>query len=298
MKKTIMSMAIMSTLFAGTVGISSVLAATLDDSSDKIVSTQNVTIQSNQAVLADLNDSSQSPDLIKNLLADKNLTEKEAAMTKVTKIEKTPTVASYTVEAGDTSENIAKAFEVSMDDLAKWNEGLTADSIIQVGQKLKIQTEKDPTKIETTKLTWKAPVVETPAPVVTEVNPTIEPVAEATIETAEATPVAETPVPVVAEAAPTTGRTVTVTSTAYSFSEAGLTPYTATGIDLRQTPNVIAVDPSVIPLGSRVMVEGYGEAIAGDTGGAIVGNKIDVHFSTVAACYQWGVRTVNVTILD
>lgn len=77
-----------------------------------------------------------------------------------------------------------------------------------------------------------------------------------------------------------------------------MSSFTALGIDLRQTSNVIAVDPNVIPLGSRVFVEGYGEAIAGDTGGAIVGNKIDVHFATVDACYQWGVRSVQVTILD
>ncbi|GAA3326735.1 hypothetical protein GCM10020331_063860 [Ectobacillus funiculus] len=53
---------------------------------------------------------------------------------------------------------------------------------------------------------------------------------------------------------------------------------TATGIDLRKDPNMklIAVDPKVIPLGSKVWVEGYGEAIAGDTGGAIKGNRIDV----------------------
>ena len=91
---------------------------------------------------------------------------------------------------------------------------------------------------------------------------------------------------------------MTVSATAYSTSEPGMSSFTALGIDLRQTSNVIAVDPNVIPLGSRVFVEGYGEAIAGDTGGAIVGNKIDVHFATVDACYQWGVRSVQVTILD
>ena len=48
-----------------------------------------------------------------------------------------------------------------------------------------------------------------------------------------------------------------------------------TGINLRANPNlkVIAVDPSVIPLGSKVWVEGYGYAVAGDTGGAIKGNE-------------------------
>jgi 3D (Asp-Asp-Asp) domain-containing protein len=60
---------------------------------------------------------------------------------------------------------------------------------------------------------------------------------------------------------------------------------------------VIAVDPKVIPLGTKVYVEGYGEAVAGDTGGAIKGNKIDVHMSTKQKATNWGVRTVKVQIL-
>jgi 3D (Asp-Asp-Asp) domain-containing protein len=60
----------------------------------------------------------------------------------------------------------------------------------------------------------------------------------------------------------------------------------------------VAVDPNVIPLGTRLYVEGYGEAIASDTGGAIQGNIVDVHFSTYAECIAWGRRTVQVTILD
>ena len=56
--------------------------------------------------------------------------------------------------------------------------------------------------------------------------------------------------------------------------------YTATGLILNNNPNakVIAVDPSVIPLGTKVYVEGYGYAVAADTGGAIKGHKIDVFF--------------------
>ncbi|MGQ7075067.1 3D domain-containing protein, partial [Escherichia sp. SP-MK2] len=55
---------------------------------------------------------------------------------------------------------------------------------------------------------------------------------------------------------------------------------TASGIDIGKNPNIklIAVDPKVIKLGTKVWVEGYGDAIAGDTGGAIKGNKIDVLF--------------------
>ena len=64
------------------------------------------------------------------------------------------------------------------------------------------------------------------------------------------------------------------------------------------TVMAVAVDPNVIPLGTRLYVEGYGEAIASDTGGAIKGNIIDVHFSTYEQCIQWGRRTVKVTILN
>lgn len=88
--------------------------------------------------------------------------------------------------------------------------------------------------------------------------------------------------------------TLTVSSTAYSYSQAGLSYFTATGIDLRSNPWVIAVDPSVIPLNTMVEVEGYGYVIAGDTGGAIKGNKIDVHFPTVAECTAWGRKNVTV----
>jgi len=92
----------------------------------------------------------------------------------------------------------------------------------------------------------------------------------------------------------------TMASTAYTASCNGCSGYTATGINLNANPNkkVIAVDPNVIPLGSRVWVEGYGEAIAADTGGSIVGNKIDVHVPDQAAANSWGRRTVTVKILD
>ncbi|WP_071396389.1 3D domain-containing protein [Bacillus tuaregi] len=95
------------------------------------------------------------------------------------------------------------------------------------------------------------------------------------------------------------GKEMYVTATAYSH-EGSATGLTATGINIRQNPNMklIAVDPAVIPLGSRVWVEGYGEAIAGDTGGAIKGHKIDVLMPTNAECMVWGRKTVKVIILD
>ncbi|PZG36639.1 hypothetical protein C1910_14360 [Listeria ivanovii] len=94
---------------------------------------------------------------------------------------------------------------------------------------------------------------------------------------------------------PSGGKTLTMESTAYSGGGT-----TATGINLSANPGmkVVAVDPSVIPLGSRVWVEGYGEAIAGDTGGAIKGNIVDVYFPNESSCYSWGRRTVTVKVLN
>ncbi|WP_339215667.1 3D domain-containing protein [Ornithinibacillus sp. FSL M8-0202] len=93
-------------------------------------------------------------------------------------------------------------------------------------------------------------------------------------------------------------KTLTVTATAYTADCKGCSGTTHTGIDLIANPDtkVIAVDPSVIPLGSVVYVEGYGYAIAGDIGSAIKGNKIDVFVPTRAEALKWGVRRVKVTI--
>ncbi|SES23109.1 Uncharacterized conserved protein YabE, contains G5 and tandem DUF348 domains [Gracilibacillus ureilyticus] len=72
---------------------------------------------------------------------------------------------------------------------------------------------------------------------------------------------------------------------------------TSTGYNLKANPHgVIAVDPSVIPLGTKVWVEGYGYAVARDTGGAIKGNKIDVHMPTLQQAQSFGSRTVQVKI--
>lgn len=60
----------------------------------------------------------------------------------------------------------------------------------------------------------------------------------------------------------------------------------------------IAVDPSVIPLGTKLYVEGYGYCVAEDTGGKIKGNRIDVFLETEAECVAWGVKDVKVYVLD
>ena len=86
----------------------------------------------------------------------------------------------------------------------------------------------------------------------------------------------------------------------------GCTGITATGIDVRSTIytnglRIIAVDPTVIPLGSIVYVElsngSAFKAIAGDTGGAIRGHKIDVLVSSESEARQLGKQTATITFL-
>ncbi|SDK00211.1 3D domain-containing protein [Alkalibacterium thalassium] len=106
------------------------------------------------------------------------------------------------------------------------------------------------------------------------------------------------PAPAPAKPEVSSGRTLRVQATGYSTAQPNLSTHTATGIDLRINPRVIAVDPSVIPLGSMVEVEGMGVYIAGDTGGAIRGNIIDIHFQTVGEALSWGRRSVTIRVLD
>ncbi|HDR4906397.1 TPA: cell wall-binding protein [Bacillus cereus] len=102
------------------------------------------------------------------------------------------------------------------------------------------------------------------------------------------------------------GKEFYVTATAYTAdpSENGYKPgetvKSKLGHNLTANPNMklIAVDPSVIPLGSTVYVEGYGTAIAGDTGSAIKGHIIDLLMPNSAQANDWGRRTVKVKILN
>ncbi|MBG9827588.1 cell wall-binding protein YocH [Bacillus wiedmannii] len=122
---------------------------------------------------------------------------------------------------------------------------------------------------------------------------------------AQAKPAAKPAVKAAETSTPSGGRELTVVATAYTAhpSENGGTyggrVLTAMGHDLTANPNMkmIAVDPKVIPLGSKVWVEGYGEAIAGDTGGAIKGNRIDILLGSDSAAQKWGRKTVKVKIL-
>lgn len=95
--------------------------------------------------------------------------------------------------------------------------------------------------------------------------------------------------PTAAPTAATSGRTITVSATGYA-----LPGRTATGLPVGW--GVVAVDPSVIPLGTHMSIPGYGEAVAADTGGAIIGATIDLWFPTVAQANAWGRRTVTITL--
>ena len=88
---------------------------------------------------------------------------------------------------------------------------------------------------------------------------------------------------------PKGGTRMTVSSTGYC-----LRGTTATGIPVGW--GVIAVDPAVIPLGTRMFVPGYGEGVAADTGSAVRGATIDLWFPTCTQALQWGRRSVTITI--
>jgi 3D (Asp-Asp-Asp) domain-containing protein len=85
------------------------------------------------------------------------------------------------------------------------------------------------------------------------------------------------------------GRTLTVSATGYA-----LAGRTATGVPVAW--GVVAVDPGLIPLGTEMTIPGYGRGVAADTGGAIVGARIDLWFPTRAEALAWGTRTVTITL--
>lgn len=208
----------------------------------------------------------------------------------------------HVVVQGDTLFQIALLHGLSVDELMESNQ-LTSDLIFP-GDELVIEgTKKVEPKVDSASLQT-APVTNTSensqAPA-TEKTAAPAPVKEKTTEPATTTAPAPAPA-VVKNPAPaeSTAKEMTMVSTAYTATCEGCSGITSTGIDLLANPNqkVISVDPSVIPLGSRVWVEGYGEAIAGDTGGAIKGNKIDIFIPSKEDAINWGRKTVKVKVLD
>lgn len=165
----------------------------------------------------------------------------------------------YIVESGDTLWNIAKTFNISVHNLKKWNQ-LKSDLI---KPELELIIYKNGSAKETK-----------PKTVVKAAN-TEQPAAKE-------------------------GKSLTVTATAYTASCEGCIGITKTGVNLIDNPDekVIAVDPDVIPLGSKVFVEGYGYATAEDIGGGINGHEIDVFIPGEQDALQWGRKDVKVTILN
>src|SRR5699024_11104744 len=236
----------------------------------------------------------------------------------------------YIVERGDTLSKLAKEFDVSVSDIKKWNE--LDSSLIVIGQELEIKgvhvskdTESDAEQITSYKK-GKAEGKEKEIKKYNELNSSLivikkeleikgvhvskdtESDAEQVTsskqgkaEGKEKQSVKSKEASKSADSSKTPeGKTITVSATAYTAKCDGCSGVTSTGVDLNANPNakVIAVDPSVIPLGTEVYVEGYGYATAADVGGAIKGNKIDVHVPTKAEANSWGVKTVNVTIVE
>lgn len=101
-------------------------------------------------------------------------------------------------------------------------------------------------------------------------------------------------------------KVINVTATAYDPSPSSNAGYSKTAYGLTPQYGVVAVDPSVIPLGTRLYIESsdggaswvYGYCIAGDTGGAIKGNKVDLCFNTKAECRAFGRKSATVYILN
>ena len=193
--------------------------------------------------------------------------------------EVTVEVKKYIVKKGDTLSKIAKDHDIALNDLLAWNQ--ITSYLIHPDDQLAVSGEKGAIPVANIEL--HPTKVNSPPPT--------------------ANVVAKAPAAVVVNAPPPssqTGKEMTMTATAYTAYCEGCSGITYTGIDLRSNPNqkVIAVDPRVIPLGSRVWVEGYGEAIAGDIGGAIKGNIIDVFLQHRDDALSWGRRTVKIKILE
>ena len=182
----------------------------------------------------------------------------------------------YMIEPGDTLFKIAAAHGASVEQIKRWN-GLNSD-LIYAGDTLSIS---GPTKeVSVAQGNQKA---------------------AQTQQTTTTNIVTTSAQPTQTQNAPSNdARTMSVEATAYTANCTGCSGVTANGTDLRANPDakVIAVDPNVIPLGSKVWVEGYGEAIAADTGGAIKGNRIDLFIADENEANQWGYRTVTIKILN
>jgi len=286
MKKNILSIIALFTLALGTTGITTVLASQNEKSEDvldktEIKQSEELGIQNGLDYLID--EREESKVIIQTLAArpssEEPLLEPVSIEDEQEKTEdEEKNTVDYTVESGDTLINIATAFEVDVSELIKWNEHVTNDSPLQIDEVIQIETNLTTETIKPEKLTWETKTSEESLPVANQQDTDMD-------ETSAASSDAST-------------EKMTVVATAYSRNQPSLTNITASGIDLSQNPQVIAVDPTVIPLGTKVYVEGYGEAIAGDTGSAIIGNRVDLHMDSIDESFNWGIQEVELTILN
>lgn len=180
-----------------------------------------------------------------------------------------PTQA-YTIQPGDTLSGISQIRNVAISRIVELNPSINNINLIFIGQKINLGLDDTVEQKEESEIP-----LEEKKEQVKNTDTTVESVKQNYQE-------------------------LVVEATAYTAYCKGCSGITKTGINLRSNPKlkVIAVDPKVIPLGSKVWVEGYGEAIAGDTGGAIKGNKIDVFIPSKTDAYTWGRKQVKIKVYN
>ncbi|MED3817021.1 LysM peptidoglycan-binding domain-containing protein [Priestia aryabhattai] len=220
----------------------------------------------------------------------------------------------HKVQQGNTLWSISQQYGVTVDQIKEWN-GLKSD-LIYPGEQLKIQSPNGQAQQSSPSVAQAAPEAQqaqAPAEQTQEEQQQAQAEqAQEEQQQAQAEQAQKEQQQAQAEQAQkeqqqpaessqqASGKSMTVEATAYTANCAGCSGTTATGVDLKANPNqkVIAVDPSVIPLGSKVYVEGYGEAVAADTGGAIKGNRIDVFVPSEGDAQQFGRKSVKITVMN
>ena len=208
----------------------------------------------------------------------------------------------HTVKRGDTLWSIGQHYGVTVEEIKEWN-GLTSDLVFP-GEQFKIKTaQAAQSQTASAPVAKAAPQAQQPQTAQAQQEQAAQ--AQAAQEQAQKEQAAQQQQQAAQQQQQqsqqqASGKSMTVEATAYTANCAGCSGTTATGVNLKSNPNqrVIAVDPSVIPLGSKVYVEGYGQAVAADTGGAIKGNRIDVFVSSDSAAQDWGRRSVKITVID
>ncbi|MGI8316396.1 LysM peptidoglycan-binding domain-containing protein [Halobacillus mangrovi] len=256
MKKTVFSLAAVSTIMAAT---------TVTASAEEVVVNKGDTLWSiAQDKGVSVEQIKQENNLSSNLIfPDQTLNINEE------KSEGQASGDTHTVKSGDTLWSIGQDYEVSVDELQAWN-GLDS-ALIHPGDKLSVEGQAVAGE-RTSNSSSENEEQEAPEQTSSEDQSSDDNVA----------------------------KTFTAEATAYTANCEGCSGTTYTGIDLKANPDrkVIAVDPDVVPLGSEVYVEGYGKAIAGDIGGAIDGNRIDVFIPNQSDALDFGRKQVEVTVYE